>query len=35
MPSLTPGRAVMSLAPESRTQRICLLATLINVYGSG
>src|SRR5579872_15302 len=35
MPSLNPGRALMSLMPESRTQRIYLLATLINVYGVG
>jgi hypothetical protein len=35
MPSLNPGRALTSLVPESRTQRIYLLATLINVYGSG
>ena len=35
MPSLNPGRALMSLVPESRTQRIYLLTTLINTYGVG
>ena len=35
MPSLNPGRALMFLVPESRTQRIYLLATLISVYGVG
>ncbi len=30
-----PGRALMSLVPESRTQRTYLLATLINMYGIG
>jgi hypothetical protein len=35
MPSLNPGRALMSLVPESRTQRIYLLTTLINTYGIG
>jgi MFS family permease len=35
MPSLNPGRALMSLVPESRTQQIYLLTTLINTYGIG
>jgi MFS family permease len=35
MPSLNPGRALMSLVPESRTRRVYLLATLINTYGLG
>jgi MFS family permease len=35
MPGLNPGRALMSLVPESRTQRIYLLMTLINTYGVG
>jgi MFS family permease len=35
MPGLNPGRALMSLVPESRTQRTYLLATLINMYGIG
>jgi MFS family permease len=35
MPTLNPGRALMSLVPESRTQRIYLLTTLINTYGIG
>jgi hypothetical protein len=35
MPSLNPGRALMSLVPESRPQRIYLLTTLINTYGVG
>jgi MFS family permease len=35
MPGLNPGRALMSLVPESRTQRIYLLMTLINTYGIG
>ena len=35
MPSLNPGRALMSLVPESRPQRIYLLTTLINTYGIG
>jgi MFS family permease len=35
MPRLNPGRALTSLVPESRTQRVYLLVTLINVYGLG
>ena len=35
MPRLNPGRALLSLVPESRTQRIYLLTTLINTYGIG
>ena len=35
MTSLNPGRALMSLVPESRPQRIYLLTTLINTYGIG
>jgi MFS family permease len=35
MPGLNPRRALMSLVPESRTQRIYLLMTLINTYGVG
>jgi MFS family permease len=35
MPRLNPGRALLSLVPESRTQRVYLLVTLINVYGLG
>src|SRR5580692_431516 len=35
MPTLNPGRALTSLVPESRTQRVYLLVTLINVYGLG
>ena len=35
MPRLNPGHALRSLVPESRTQRVYLLATLINVYGTG
>jgi MFS family permease len=35
MPRLNPGRALMSLVPESRTRRVYLLATLINTYGLG
>ncbi len=35
MPSLNPGRALKSLVPESRPQRIYLLTTLINTYGIG
>lgn len=35
MPRPNPGRVLMSLVPQSRTQRIYLLATLINVYGLG
>ena len=35
MPGLNPGCALMSLVPESRTQRIYLLMTLINTYGIG
>jgi MFS family permease len=35
MPRLSPGRAVRSLVPRSRVQRVYLLVTLINVYGTG
>lgn len=35
MPRLNPGHALRSLIPESRVQRQYLLATLINVYGTG
>ena len=35
MPGLNPGRAVRSLVPASRDQRVFLLVTLINVYGTG
>jgi MFS family permease len=35
MPRPNPGRALKSLVPESRTQRVYLLATLINMYGIG
>jgi len=35
MPRLNPGRALGSLVPESRDQRMYLLAALINVYGTG
>ncbi len=35
MPRLNPGHALRSLVPQSRNQRVYLLATLINVYGTG
>jgi MFS family permease len=35
MVRLSPGRAVRSLVPSSRDQRVYLLAVLINVYGTG
>ena len=35
MPRLNPGQAVRSLVPRSRDQRVFLLVTLINVYGTG
>ncbi|MGD0068387.1 MAG: MFS transporter [Streptosporangiaceae bacterium] len=35
MPRLNPGHALRSLVPQSREQRMYLLAALINVYGTG
>jgi MFS family permease len=35
MPRLNPGHALKSLVPQSRDERVYLLATLINVYGTG
>jgi MFS family permease len=35
MPSLNPGHALRSLVPQSRDQRVYLLAAVINVYGTG
>src|SRR5579859_4711767 len=35
MPRLNPGRAVSSLVPQARDQRVYLLAAVINVYGTG
>jgi len=35
MARLDPGRALRSLVPSSRDQRVYLLATLINTYGTG
>jgi MFS family permease len=35
MPKLNPGHALRSLIPQSRVQRLYLLVTLINVYGTG
>jgi MFS family permease len=35
MPRLSPGRVVGSLVPRSRDQRVYLLVSLINVYGTG
>jgi MFS family permease len=35
MPRLNPGHALRSLVPQSRDQRIYMLATVINVYGTG
>ncbi len=35
MPRLKPGHDLRSLVPESRDQRMYLLAALINVYGTG
>lgn len=35
MSRLNPGRAVRSLVPESRDQRVYLLVSLINIYGTG
>jgi MFS family permease len=35
MPRLNPGHALRSLVPQSRDQRMYLLAALINVYGTG
>lgn len=35
MPRLNPGHALRSLVPQSRDQRVYLLVTLINVYGTG
>jgi MFS family permease len=35
MPRLSPGRALGSLVPQQREQRVYLLATLINLYGTG
>lgn len=35
MPRLNPGHALKSLVPQSRDQRVYLLAALINVYGTG
>src|SRR5580693_2093285 len=35
MAGLDPGRALRSLVPSSRDQRVYLLAALINTYGTG
>ena len=35
MPRLNPGHALKSLVPQSRDERVYLLAALINVYGTG
>jgi MFS family permease len=35
MPRLNPGHALKSLVPQSRDERIYLLAAVINVYGTG
>src|SRR5579862_1336905 len=35
MPSLNPAHALRSLVPESRDERVYLLAALINIYGTG
>jgi MFS family permease len=35
MPRLNPAHALKSLVPQSRDQRVYLLAVLINVYGTG
>jgi hypothetical protein len=35
MPRLNPGHALRSLVPQSRDQRVYLLAAVINVYGTG
>jgi MFS family permease len=35
MPRLNPGHALTSLVPQSREQRVYLLAAVINVYGTG
>jgi MFS family permease len=35
MPRLNPGHALRSLVPQPRDQRVYLLATLINIYGTG
>ena len=35
MPRLNPGHTLRSLVPQSRDQRVYLLANLINVYGTG
>ncbi len=35
MPTLNPVHALRSLVPQSRDQRVYLLAALINVYGTG
>jgi MFS family permease len=35
MPRPNPARALRSLVPQSRDQRVYLLATLINIYGTG
>lgn len=35
VPKLNPGHALKSLIPQSRDQRMYMLAALINVYGTG
>ncbi len=35
MPRLNPGNILRSLVPQTRDQRVYLVATLINVYGTG
>src|SRR5215469_3026055 len=35
MPRLNPGHALRSLVPQSRDQRVFLLAAFINIYGTG
>jgi MFS family permease len=35
MPRLNPAHALRSLVPQSRDQRVYLLAALINIYGTG
>jgi MFS family permease len=35
MPRLNPGHALRSLVPQSRHQRVYMLVTLINIYGTG
>ena len=32
---MNPGHALRSLVPQSRDQRVYLVAALINIYGTG